>query len=374
MSEPLSKIPDGIRYYFGREARLRRRVEETVMSVFDGWSYEEITTPTVDYYSLFEHGMGSAQAHRAFRFTDIDGRLLALRPDVTSGVARAAVTMFAERDRPLRLCYAAQVFRQQPQSHSEWRRESTQTGCELLGANTRAADMEVLAIASEILHRLGLDGDHLITLNDVGIFKGIAARLQLDAGSRDEMRQLVDSRNAADLERFLATRALARDECQALVHLTQLSGKRGTLDSARRVITNSGSSEALDRLDLVWQMIESLDLEDNFEIDLGDVAKLDYYTGLTFNIYVNGAAARIGSGGRYDGLTAAFGKAEPAVGFVLDLDALTTVLLARAQDPNLLQEPEPKVSPTTNTDPGLLFREARTKRAEGERVLINLER
>ncbi|HSE36700.1 MAG TPA: ATP phosphoribosyltransferase regulatory subunit, partial [Blastocatellia bacterium] len=234
--------------------------------------------------------------------------------------------------------------------------------------------MEVLAIASEILHRLGLDGCHLITPNDVGIFNGIASRLQLDAGSRDEMRQLVDSRNAADLERFLDKRSFAREECGALVHLTQLSGKRGTLDSARHVISNAGSSEALDRLDQLWQMIQSLDLEDDFEIDLGDVAKLDYYTGLTFNIYVNGAAARIGSGGRYDGLTAAFGKAEPAVGFVLDLDALTTVLLARAQDPNLLAGHEWKVSPTTNSDPGLLFREARTKRAEGERVLLNLER
>jgi ATP phosphoribosyltransferase regulatory subunit len=374
MSEPLSKIPDGMRYYFGREARLRRSVEEIVMSVFDGWSYEEITTPTVDYYSLFEHGMGSSQAHRAFRFTDTDGRLLALRPDVTSGVARAAVTMFAERDRPLRLCYAAQVFRQQPQSHAEWRRESTQTGCELMGANTGAADMEVLAIASEILQQLGLGGNHLITLNDVGIFKGIAARLALDAVSRDEMRQLVDSRNAADLERFLVSHAFAPEEYRALAQLTQLSGKRETLESARRVITNAGSIEALDRLDRLWRMIESLDLEDHFEIDLGDVARLDYYTGLTFNIYVNGAAARIGSGGRYDGLTAAFGKAEPAVGFVLDLDALTTVLLARKADSNFQQEPERKVSDVTDSDPSLLFREARKKRAEGERVLINFER
>src|SRR5438034_2540375 len=196
MSEPLSKIPNGTRYYFGREARLRRSVEQIVMSVFDGWSYEEITTPTVDYYSLFEHGMGSSEAHRAFRFTDTDGRLLALRPDVTSATARAAATLFAECDRPLRLCYAAPVFRQQPQSHTEWRRESTQTGCELMGANSSAADMEVLAIAAEILQRVGLEGDYLITLNDVGIFKGIAKRLALDAGPRDEMRQLVDSRNA----------------------------------------------------------------------------------------------------------------------------------------------------------------------------------
>src|ERR1051326_2473455 len=147
MSEPLSKIPTGTRYYFGREARLRRSVEEIAMMVFDGWSYEEVTTPTIDYYSLFEHGMGRVEAHRAFRFSDTDGRMLALRPDVTSGVARAAATLFRERKRPLRLCYAAAVFRQQTQSHAEWRRESTQTGCEMLGANTTAADMEVLAIA-----------------------------------------------------------------------------------------------------------------------------------------------------------------------------------------------------------------------------------
>jgi ATP phosphoribosyltransferase regulatory subunit len=341
------------------------------MSVFDGWSYEEITTPTVDYYSLFEHGMGRSEAHRAFRFTDTDGRLLALRPDVTSGVARAAVTMFAERERPLRLCYAAPVFRQQPQSHAEWRRESAQTGCELMGASGSAADMEVLAIASEILKRLDFD-DYLITLNDVGIFNGIAKRLALDSGPRDEMRQLVDSRNAADLERFLLNHSFADEERTALARLTQLSGKRETLEGARSVITNGGSSEALDRLDRLWPMIEELGLAKHFEIDLGDVARLDYYTGLTFNIYVNGAAARVGSGGRYDGLTSAFGKSEPAVGFVLDLDALTTVLLTRNEDPST-RDAEPKLSAISNSDPTLLFSEAIKKRAEGERVLINLD-
>ena len=101
MSEPLSKIPAGMRYYCGPEARLRRAIETAVMSIFDGWSYEEITTPTIDYYSLLRHGMGPTQAHRAFRFSDGDGRLLAVRPDVTSLVARAAATLFAQRERPL---------------------------------------------------------------------------------------------------------------------------------------------------------------------------------------------------------------------------------------------------------------------------------
>jgi ATP phosphoribosyltransferase regulatory subunit len=388
MTEPLSRIPSGMRYYFGPEARLRRTVEQTAMTVFDGWSYEEITTPTVDYYSLFEHGMGRAEAHRAFRFTDTDGRLLALRPDVTSAAARAAATLFAERERPLRLCYAAPVFRQQPQSHAEWRRESTQIGCELIGANTCVADLEVLAIASEFLRRMDLGGNYAITLNDVGIFNGVAERFKLDPTAREEMRQLIDVRNAADLERFLTPHTSVM-EAQAFAQLMQLSGKRESLDLARSVISNEQSRAALDRLESLWSVIESLDLTSCFEIDLGDVARLDYYTGLTFKIYVEGAGYRVGSGGRYDGLTASFGKAEPAVGFVVDLDALTDVVRLGTTDLSSSRTqpggpPDLRASGAgekrsgdledSAKNPSELFIEALERRAKGERVSLKLLR
>lgn len=384
-TEPLSAIPTGMRYYFGQDARLRRTVEETGMAIFDGWSYEEIATPTIDYYSLFEHGMGKAEAHRAFRFTDTDGRLLALRPDVTSAAARAAATLFAERKRPLRLCYAAPVFRQQPQSHAEWRRESTQIGCELIGANTRMADLEVLAIAAEFLRRLDLEGSYAITLNDVGIFNGVAERLRLDATSREEMRQLIDVRNAADLERFLAPYTSAA-EAQSFAQLMQLSGKGETLELARSVISNDQSRTALDRLEGLWNVIGSLDLTDSFEIDLGDVARLDYYTGLTFKIYVKGAGHRIGSGGRYDGLIASFGKPEPAVGFVVDLDALTDLLRVRSSDVASAGQwrgwwPQSAIAGGRDEpagdlcgSPSEVFVDALQRRAKGERVSLKLVR
>ncbi len=366
MSEPLSRMPTGMRYYSGSEARLRREIETTLMSIFDGWSYEEITTPTIDYYSLFEHGMGRSQAHQAFRFSDTDGRLLAIRPDVTSLVARAAATLFAERARPLRLCYVAPVFRQQPHSHAEWRRESTQIGGELIGANSGTADMEVLAIVCEALERLDLLGQSLLTLNDVEVFNGVAEQLRLPAEGRNEMRALVDTRNTADLERFLANYSNA-DDARALAQLVQLSGKREILLAARRLITNPRSQVALDRLERLWSVIESLELTDRFEIDLGDVSRLDYYTGLTFKVYVNGAGTRIGGGGRYDDLTASFGLAEAAVGFVLELDGLTDVLLSRSRDSDLrhLSMEATQASPKNLSQ---LFVTAKMKRALGERV------
>ena len=244
-----------------------------------------------------------------------------------------------------------------------------QIGGELLGANSSVADMEILAIVCEVLECLDLDRHCSITLNDVDVFNGIAEELKLKPEARNEMRELVDARNAADLERFLAGYSAAADS-QAFAQLIQLSGKRKTLSDARRLITNARSQSALDRLERLWSVIESLDLADRFEIDLGDVSRLDYYTGLTFKIYVSGAGARVGSGGRYDGLTASFGRAEPAVGFVLELGALTEVLLARAYESSLIQDPA-AATPLTGGDLRDLFANARAKRALAERIVIN---
>jgi ATP phosphoribosyltransferase regulatory subunit len=105
------------------------------------------------------------------------------------------------------------------------------------------------------------------------------------------------------------------------------------LDNARQVITNARSRAALDSLEQIWAAIDSRGLATRFEIDLGDVSGLDYYTGLLFKVYVEGAGFRVGRGGRYDQLTSSFGCAEPAVGFVLDLDALTEVIARKDRNP-----------------------------------------
>ncbi len=362
-------MPDGVRYYCGAEARLRRAVEDTAMAVFAGWSYEEIATPALDYYALFDRGMGHDEAQRAFRFTDMDGRLLALRPDVTSSVARASATLFAHRARPLRLCYAANVFRQRPRSHAEWRREWTQLGCELIGASGAAADLETLLIAVEVLEQLGLAGRFRITLNHGEIFNGVAAQLQLDAHARTEMRGIIDTRDTDALARFLA--AHTANGHTAVERLARLTGQRDILATARALLTNTRSAAALTTLDELWRMLETLNVSDAFEIDLGDVAGLDYYTGLVYKIYVAGAGTRVGSGGRYDELTANFGGRDAAIGFVLDLDTLTDVLTRN----NATLAHNEGASPTIIADDDIVarFRVARRRRANGESISLSDE-
>ena len=107
----LTKIPAGVQYFFDEEVKLRRYVELRAMEVFAGWSYDEIILPMFDYHDLFARGMGQEKAERTYRFVDRDGALLALRPELTSLVARTVATRFIKRERPVRLCYSGEVFR-----------------------------------------------------------------------------------------------------------------------------------------------------------------------------------------------------------------------------------------------------------------------
>jgi ATP phosphoribosyltransferase regulatory subunit len=220
----------------------------------------------------------------------------------------------------------APVFHQRARSTAEWRRESTQLGCELIGANGVEADVEPLLIIAETFKRVGLDAKYCATLNNVEVFNGIAEHLGLSDETREQLRALLDARDTSSLMALLNELRVDEQEREMFARATRLSGRRAIIDEARQVVTNARSRTALDRLEQIWNAIEVRGLADRFEIDLGDVSGLDYYTGLLFKVYVEGAGFRVGRGGRYDQLTSAFGGAEPAVGFVLDLDALTDVL------------------------------------------------
>jgi len=129
-------------------------------------------------------------------------------------------------------------------------------------------------IAAELLRTLDLAQSFVITLSDVEIFNGIGENLRLDTNARDELRRLVDIRAVADLERFLTSYTSAK-ESSAFADLIQLSGRGEIFNKARRVITNARSRAALDRLESLWRVVESLDMSADSEIDLGDVARLD---------------------------------------------------------------------------------------------------
>lgn len=364
MSSSLTTIPSGVQYIMDDEVRLRRHIEREAMSVFAGWSYSEIMLPIFDYADLFALGMGKEQAELTYRFTARDGKLLALRPEMTSLVARTVAMRLRDRPRPIRLCYSGEVFRWDQPAGRQY--EFHQIGVEHIGSDRLEADTEALVIAIEALRRVGLE-NFTITLSHVDFFNGIADGLSLDDTQRKLMRDAIDRRETGKLQEFLAQFGEQSDH-SAFCDLITLAGKRDVLESARALMLGGKSSAALDDIQRVYEIAEALGIDSHIDIDLGDVAGLDYYTGLTFKIYAAGLGTALGRGGRYDRLLAQFGKPEPAVGFSLCLDWLAQLKRDTVAQDSLASEPP--VHLDSASDLVSTFKEANRLRSIGTKIEI----
>src|SRR5215510_14816343 len=366
----LTKIPAGVQYFFDEEVKLRRHVERRAMEVFSGWSYDEIILPMFDYHELFARGMGAEQAERTYRFVDRDGALLALRPELTSLVARTVATRFLKRERPVRLCYSGEVFRYDDPTERA-AREFHQVGVEHIGEPDIVADIEVLLVAAEVLAALGLDGFR-IALSHVDFFTGVADFLKLDGDRRAQLREMIDRRNSLAVEEFLRTHAARVEESRRVdfSRLIQIAGKQDVIRRAREILINERSRAAVDHIDKIYSTLTSLGLGENFDVDLGDAGGLEYYTGLTFKVYMPDCGAEIGGGGRYDNLIANFGEPEPAVGFSIALDALVGAI--SMNDDKLPWRGAGEVETISfEADPARAFEQAREMRKLGKQVKVS---
>jgi ATP phosphoribosyltransferase regulatory subunit len=363
MSGPhrLAQVPPGVQCFVGEEARRRRRIEEAVVSVFEGWDYEEIIPPLFDYADVFT---GEALAPKTYSFVGRDGNVLALRPDFTSLLAKIAAGRLRDRKAPLRLYYSGEVVRYEPVKAGR-QSELHQMGLEHLGGEARAADAEVLAIAAECLERLGAR-EWVLALGHVGVFNGLVEGAGLDAGRREALRERVESKDPAGVRAALEGGGRAGGATAALERLSALAGGTDVLDDAARAFAFCPpAAQAVDELRAVVDALRKAGLADRLAVDLAEVRGLDYYTGLVFRVFASGLGFEVGGGGRYDTLLARFGRPLPAVGFMLGLDRVTLLLerqgLAPAATP-------PAAVAVHGGDLGAALAEARARRVSGTRV------
>ena len=102
--------PEGVRDIYSKECEIKLALQKKLSTVLHLYGYQDIQTPTFEYYDVFRKEIGSISTRELYKFFDRDGNILALRPDITPSVARAAATLFEGEDMPIRLCYAGNTF------------------------------------------------------------------------------------------------------------------------------------------------------------------------------------------------------------------------------------------------------------------------
>lgn len=346
------------------EAREREAVVGMVTALFASWGYDPVETPLVEEYRTLEAGVGSQLERTAFRLFDLDGSLLALRPEMTVPIARVAASRLADAPGPHRIRYASQVFREHASLRGQ-ARQFTQVGVELIGERGASADVEITLLLLGALREAGLTS-FVVGLGTAEVLRALLDRAEGPVQWREAVIEAAQARNLVELDRLADREDLSVLLATALREVPRTTGGRDALEACRALIAPCGCEGALDTIEETWTVLEELGETEHLQLDFGLMRSLSYYTGLQIEAYAPGLGLPLAGGGRYDGVLSAYGRPAPAAGFALGLERLMIALAEQDRSPAL----EPLDAVLGGERPAEVFRASTLLREAGWRVRV----
>jgi ATP phosphoribosyltransferase regulatory subunit len=263
-----------------------------------------------------------------FKFQDSDGKLLALRAEMTAPVARIMTTRMQSAPEPIRLFYINNVFRYS-QSYLKREREFCQAGVELVGCNTSEADGEILALLTSSLKQVGLN-EVRIDLGHASLLKDLLNAAGLDEQQKVSIQGLLACRDSVGLKKFMEQNSFSSNLRDAFL---ELSGCRRLNEVSSISLSGRKYDKVNKQLESLTELQETLKdykVDDLVFFDFSLTKKIEYYTGMVFEASVPNLGLPIGSGGRYDSFIEKFGNLRlPATGFALEIGKLLQALTAQ---------------------------------------------
>ena len=316
-TEPIKAVR-GMRDILPRERAIWRVAEKAAADVARRFGYDEIVTPVIEHADLIER-VGEdtdAVAKELYRFDDRGGRNLALRPEATAGVVRAYFEGHLNQGpQPSRLFLIGPMFRYNRPQKGRYR-QFFQFNIEAMGVGSAALDAEVIELAHDWLHEVGL-GQLRLELNSIGDAKCRPAYLELLKAYYRPLKDKLHGDCQLRLERNpLRLLDCKVEQCQPF--------KAGAPRITDHLCDECSAAWAEVRL-----LLDAAGIE--YELNPYVVRGLDYYTRTVFEFYPAGATGQqdaLASGGRYDGLAEAEGwPSTPGVGFAAGLDRVTELMV-----------------------------------------------
>lgn len=324
MSELKLHTPTGVSDILPDECRAKKEIENSLWSVFASMGYEEIELPTYEYYDVFEGNGGQISQENMFKFFDENGRILTLRPDMTTATARIVATKNINDPVPLRYCYTGNVFRVE-KTEGARQREFTQSGIELIGIKGAKADAEVIAASIEAILAVGIE-EFQVEVGQVAFFNGLVEQAGLNSDDIEKLRERIDCKDTVGIKSITDKLDISENIKKLMIDLPYLFGGLEIFDKAYVDGLNETSKNALDNLKQIYNLLVAYGYEKYISLDLGMLQSIDYYTGSIFKCFTYGVAFPICAGGRYDNLISRFGKDLCAVGVAFGINRLMSAL------------------------------------------------
>lgn len=356
-------LPEGIEEVLPAEARRVERLRRRVLDLFDRWGYDLVMPPMLEYLESLLTGTAKELDLQTFKVTDqLTGRLMGIRADITPQAARIDAH-YLKRTTPVRLCYIGPVVRTLPGEFAG-SREPLQLGAELYGHSGPESDVEIVQLMLAALGETGIPQCYL-DLGHVGVFRGLARAAGLSTEQEADLFDALQRKAGPEVEAFVAALSCDQNIKRMLGALVNLHGDE-VLSRARRHLSGAPADviAALDNLEAVAARLRRALPDQPLHFDLAELHGYRYYTGVVFSALLPGYGMAIAQGGRYDDIGKAFGRARPAAGFGADLRRLVNLVNEAPARRGGIAAP--------NRDDAALHKEIARLRAQGERVVVQL--
>ncbi len=302
-----------------RENELLRKEERAIYrlrALYSSYGYTPYKVNKFEEYDLYAKNKSFLVSENLLTFTDTNGKLMALKPDVTLSIIKNAV---ADSRQLYKLYYNENVYRTTPSGNGF--REIMQTGLEAIGDIDVYTECEVLTLALQSLESVG--ERYLLDISHMGFIEGMLESIGVDESRRGEFLSLFESKNIPALRALCASCGIAADTAERLCGAV---GIYLPIEKALKELAPMVSGEKMEsayaELCRICELMSLSRLADKLYLDFSVVNDMSYYDGIIFKGFIDGIPDSVLSGGRYDRLLERFGKAREAIGFAVYLDKL----------------------------------------------------
>ena len=286
-------------------------LEERLNGLYEGYGYRKFRMSKFEEYDLYARNKDFLKSGHIITFTDVDGSLKALKPDITLSI------MKNNNGGSEKVYYNENVYRDMGGSFQE----ILQVGVESVGQIDPYAEAEVIALAAKSLNLLS--EDYVLDLSDVSFIRCLLGGMNLSQGDQEQALALIAQKNAPGIQAMADRGILTAQDARAIQELMSIYAplKEG-IAQAGRLARDNQSWEILRQLSVTASMLEAFGLNGRIRLDFSLVNSMDYYNGVIFQGFLPGIPFPALSGGRYDNLPRKMGKQVGAIGFALYMGRL----------------------------------------------------
>ena len=277
----------------------------SLKKIYRGYGYIPYKMSRFEEYDLYVRNKDFLVSDQIITFSDRNGRLLALKPDVTLSIVKNAPE---EPGVVQKVYYQENVYRDY--------REILQAGLECVGDLGDYEIAEVVLLAAKSLQQLG--SSWVLDISHMGL---LAAVLEDSGLAREDQKQAMEYLHRKNYHQ-LKSLCSGQKAWEKLSAIASCRGGREALEQLEVLLTTEGEQQALAELRGLWKILEETGCADSVRLDFSVGNNMRYYSGVVFRGYLEGIPASILSGGQYDKLPRKMGRKAKAIGFAIYLDLL----------------------------------------------------